>query len=31
MKHVDLLLVEDKDQSRYVVIKDFNTFMYNQT
>ena len=27
----DLLLIEEKDQSHYVLIKEFNTFMYNQT
>ena len=26
-----MLLTEEKDQSHYVRIKDFNTFMYNQT
>ena len=30
-RYVDLLLIEKEDQSSYVLIKDFNTFMYNQT
>ena len=30
-KHVDLLLTEEKDKRHYVLIKDFNTFMYNHT
>ena len=30
-KHVDLLLIEEEGKSQYVLIKDFNTFMYNQT
>ena len=27
-KHVDLLLIEEEDKLLYVIIKDFNTFMY---
>ena len=30
-KHVDLLLVEEKGKRHYVLIKDFNTFIYNHT
>ena len=30
-RHFDLLLTEEKGQLHYVLIKDFNTFMYNQT
>ena len=30
-KDVDLLLIEEKAKTRYVFIKDFNTFMYNHT
>ena len=28
-KHVDLLLIEEKGERHYVLVKDFNTFMYN--
>ena len=28
-KHVDLLLIEEKDKKHYVPIKDFTTFMYD--
>ena len=31
MKHVTLLLIEKNDKRRYVLIKDFNTFMSNHT
>ena len=27
-KHVDLLLIEERDKKYYVFIKDFNIFMY---
>ena len=30
-KHFDLLLVEEKGKRHYVLIKDFNTSMYNDT
>ena len=30
-KHADLLLIEEKGKRHYVLIKDFNTFMYNHT
>ena len=30
-KHVDLLLIGEESKRHYVVIKDFNTFMYNYT
>ena len=30
-KHVDLLLIEEKGKRHYVLINDFNTFMYNHT
>ena len=30
-RHVDSLMIEKESQSRYVLIKDFNTFIYNQT
>ena len=30
-KHIDLLLIEEKEKRHYVLIKDFNTFMYNHT
>ena len=30
-KHVDLLLIEEKCKKRYVLTKDFNTFMYDHT
>ena len=29
--YVNLLLIEKKGQSHYVLIKDFNIFIYNQT
>ena len=29
-RHVDLLLIEEKDQFHHVLIKDYNTFIYNQ-
>ena len=29
--HADLLLIGKEDKRRYVLIKDFNTFMYDQT
>ena len=28
-KHADLLLIGEKGKGRYVLIKDFNTFMYD--
>ena len=28
-KHVDLLLIEQKDKTHYVLMKYFNTFMYD--
>ena len=30
-KHVDLLLIREKDKIHYVLIKDFNRFMYDHT
>ena len=30
-KHADLILIEDKGKKHYVLIKDFNTFMYDHT
>ena len=30
-RHVDLLLIEEEGQSLYVLVKDFSTFIYNQT
>ena len=30
-KHDDLLLKEEKGKRHYVLMKDFNTFMYNHT
>ena len=30
-KHVDLLLIGEKGKRHYVLVKDFNTFMYNHT
>ena len=30
-KHVDLLLIEEKGKRQYVLIKNFDTFMYNHT
>ena len=30
-KHVDLLLIGEEDKRHYMLIKDFNTFMYDQT
>ena len=30
-KHVDLLLIGEEQTSHYVLIKDFNTFMYGHT
>ena len=30
-KHVDLLLIEEIGKTHYVLIKDFNTLMYNKT
>ena len=30
-KHVDLLLSREEGKRHYVLIKDFNTFMYNHT
>ena len=30
-KHVDLLLIGEGEKKHYVLIKDFNTFMYNHT
>ena len=30
-KHVDLLLIEEKDKKYYVLVKDFNTFLYDHT
>ena len=30
-KHVDLLLIAEEGKRHYVLIKDFNTFMYNHT
>ena len=31
MRHVNLLLLEEKVQSHYVLIKYFKTFMHSQT
>ena len=28
-RHVDLLLIEERSKKHYVLIKDFNTFMYD--
>ena len=30
-KHVDLLLIGEGEKKHYVLIKDFNTFMYDHT
>ena len=30
-KHVDLLLIQKEDKRYYVIIKDFDTFMYDHT
>ena len=30
-KHVDLLLVDEREKKHHVFIKNFNTFMYNHT
>ena len=30
-KHVDLLLIEEEGKRNYVLIKDFNTFIYNHS
>ena len=30
-KHVDLLLIGEGEKNHYVLIKDFNTFMYDHT
>ena len=30
-KHVDLLLIREEGKRHYVLIKDFNTFMYDDT
>ena len=30
-KHVDLLLIGEGEKKHYVLIKDFNTFMYDYT
>ena len=30
-KHVDLLLIEEKNKQQYVLIKDLNTLMYDHT
>ena len=30
-KHVDLLLIEERGEKHYVLITDFNKFMYNFT
>ena len=30
-KYVDLLLIEEKGKTHYVLVKDFNTFKYGQT
>ena len=30
-KHVDFLLIREEGKRHYVLIKDFNTFMYNHT
>ena len=30
-KHVHLLLIGEKDKMHYVLIKDFNAFMYDNT
>ena len=29
-KHVDLLLIGEREKKRYILIKDFDTFMYDQ-
>ena len=28
-RHIDLLLIEEKEKKHYVLIKDFNTIMYD--
>ena len=30
-KHVDLLLIENEDKLHYILMKNFNRFMYNKT
>ena len=30
-KHVDLLLIGEENKKHHVLIKDFNTFMYDHT
>ena len=30
-KHIDLLLIGEEGKGHYVLIKDFNTFMYGHT
>ena len=30
-KHVDLILIVDKEKRHYFLIKDFNNFMYDHT
>ena len=30
-RHVDLLLIKEEGKKHYVLIKDFNTFMYDHT
>ena len=30
-KHIDLLSIEEKGKKHYILIKDFNTFMYDHT
>ena len=30
-KHVDLLLIGEEEKKHYVLIKDFNSFMYDHT
>ena len=30
-KHIDLLLIEEKGRKLYVLVKDFNRFLYDDT
>ena len=30
-EHIDLLLIGEVEKKQYVLIKDFNTFMYDHT
>ena len=29
-KHIDLLVISEGEKKHYILIKDFNTFMYDQ-